>query len=149
VSEGESVVVLGHDGLSDGTPIQVLDDEEPAPPVETAAAEGPGGERPGGPGRGRPDFSAMSPEQLERAKEFMRSRGLTDEQIEERIRGGGPGADPSSRPGGRPDGPPDLAAMSPEQLERAKELMRRRGLTEEQINERIEAARGRAGADDR
>jgi hypothetical protein len=39
--------------------------------------------------------------------------------------------------------------MSPEQLERAKELMRRRGLTEEQINERIEAARGRAGADDR
>jgi RND family efflux transporter MFP subunit len=149
VSEGESVVVLGHDGLSDGTPIQVLDDEEPAPPVETAAAEGPGGERPGGPGRGRPDFSAMNPEQLERAKEFMRSRGLTDEQIEERIRGGGPGADPSSRPGGRPDGPPDLAAMSPEQLERAKELMRRRGLTEEQINERIEAARGRAGADDR
>ena len=37
-------------------------------------------------GRGRPDFSQMTPEQLERAKEFMRRRGMTDEQIEERIR---------------------------------------------------------------
>ena len=36
---------------------------------------------------GRPDFASMSPEQLERAKEMMRSRGMTDEQIEERIGG--------------------------------------------------------------
>ena len=27
----------------------------------------------------------MTPEQLERAKEFMRGRGMTEEQIEERI----------------------------------------------------------------
>ena len=31
----------------------------------------------------------MSPEQLERAKEFMRTRGMTEEQIEERIKSGG------------------------------------------------------------
>ena len=31
------------------------------------------------------DFSQMTPEQLEHIKERMRSRGMTDEQIEERI----------------------------------------------------------------
>ena len=31
----------------------------------------------------------MTPEQLERAKEFMRARGMTEEQIEARIKGGG------------------------------------------------------------
>jgi membrane fusion protein (multidrug efflux system) len=92
VAEGESVVVVGHDGLSDGTPVQVLGDEGFAPPVEAAASAGPAPERmgggpPRGPG-GRPDFSAMSPEQLARAKEFMRARGMTDEQIEARIQGG-------------------------------------------------------------
>jgi hypothetical protein len=30
----------------------------------------------------------MSPEQLERAKELMRSRGMSEEQIAERIRAG-------------------------------------------------------------
>ena len=30
---------------------------------------------------GRPDFSQMSPAELERAKEFMRARGMTDEQM--------------------------------------------------------------------
>jgi hypothetical protein len=32
------------------------------------------------------DFSSMSPEQLEQVKERMRARGMTDEQIEERLR---------------------------------------------------------------
>jgi hypothetical protein len=31
----------------------------------------------------------MTPEQLERAKEIMRTRGLSEEQIEERIGGAG------------------------------------------------------------
>lgn len=99
LSEGESIVVVGHDGLSDGTPIEILAGEGFAPPVEATAAAGPPPERPGGPGGrpggpprgpgGRPDFSTMSPEQLERAKEFMRARGMTEEQIEERIQGSG------------------------------------------------------------
>ena len=45
----------------------------------------PAGDMPRGPD-GRPDFSRMTPEQLERAKEFMRARGLSDEQIAERIK---------------------------------------------------------------
>lgn len=36
--------------------------------------------------------------------------------------------------------------MTPEQLERAKEVMRRRGLSEEQIEERIRRAKERAGS---
>ena len=36
--------------------------------------------------RGMPDFSSMTPEQLERIKDRMRSRGLTDKEIEERLK---------------------------------------------------------------
>ena len=39
----------------------------------------------------------MSPEQLERAKAMMRSRGMTDEQIEARIGGDREQAEPSSQ----------------------------------------------------
>jgi hypothetical protein len=93
----ESVVVVGQDGLSDGTPIQVLGGAPAARP-EGHTAHGtpgpeaqPGSERRGGPGRGGfgsglPDFASMTPEQLERIKERMRSRGMTEEQIEERIK---------------------------------------------------------------
>ena len=35
------------------------------------------------------DFSTMNPEQLERIKERMRARGMTEEQIEARIRSSG------------------------------------------------------------
>jgi RND family efflux transporter MFP subunit len=102
IAPADEVVVVGQDGLSDGTPIRVLrrDGEPtgptPAPETETASREEPrppgaGQLRPGGPGQrgGRPDFSTMTPEQLERAKEFMRARGMTDEQIEERVKRAG------------------------------------------------------------
>ena len=39
----------------------------------------------------------MSPEQLERVKEHMRARGMTEEQIEARIRGERERAEPDSR----------------------------------------------------
>jgi RND family efflux transporter MFP subunit len=85
VDEGEQVVVVGQDGLSDGTPIRVLSEEadDPSAPRQMTEAEPPVA----GPGfgGGRPDFSQMTPEQLERAKEFMRARGLTEQEIEERI----------------------------------------------------------------
>jgi membrane fusion protein (multidrug efflux system) len=91
VDEGESVVVIGHDGLSDGTPIEVLR-ADGARTEAPARAEPPAGEQErsgpdSGSGRGgRPDFSSMTPEQLERVKERMRERGMTDAQIEERIK---------------------------------------------------------------
>jgi len=109
LSAGDSVIVVGQDGLSDGTPIQILERDGSAaaetmqtadstaggPPAERGPREGgpraAAGSRPpegqsGGPAGRGPDFSKMTPEQLERAKEFMRARGMTEQQIEERIR---------------------------------------------------------------
>lgn len=69
VAEGERVIVVGQDGLSDGTPIQILAGPGSAPPAEAA----------GGPPN-------MTPEQLEGMKQRMRERGMSDEQIEERLK---------------------------------------------------------------
>lgn len=84
VGEGEQVVVVGQDGLSDGTPIAVL--------AAGAAAEASGGRataRSGSDGvssAGRSlDVSRMTPEELERARAMMRARGLSEQQIEERL----------------------------------------------------------------
>ncbi len=102
LSESDRVVVVGQDGLSDGTPINVLAgpgaaSRGPGPPVHAAdgrSAEesashgppaGPRGERRFGPGGPRRDLSQLSPEELERIKQRMRERGLSDEQIEERL----------------------------------------------------------------
>jgi membrane fusion protein (multidrug efflux system) len=70
VAENEPVIVVGQDGLSDRTPIEILE---------------PGG-GPGGPGGRGFDPSKMTPEQLEHVKEMMRSRGMSEQQIEERLR---------------------------------------------------------------
>lgn len=91
---GERVIVVGQDGLTDGTPIQVLKGPgaDEAPPPSRAA----GFERPptgedglssgaGGPPAGRIDLSKATPEQLERIKERMRDRGMSEEQIERAI----------------------------------------------------------------
>jgi membrane fusion protein (multidrug efflux system) len=96
VTEGEGVVVVGQDGLSDGTSIRVLrpgggpgDKERDLAGAGADPAAGPGPDtRPDGgfPGPGRFDMSKATPEQIERIKQMMRARGLTDEQIEERLR---------------------------------------------------------------
>jgi hypothetical protein len=87
VAPDERVVVVGQDGLSNGTPIQVLQPGAPAPvesvstgPPPQTPTRAPGGRR------GPRDFSKMTPEQLAQAKEFMRARGMSDEQIEQRIK---------------------------------------------------------------
>jgi RND family efflux transporter MFP subunit len=108
LSEGERVIVIGQDGLSDGTPVNILagpgaGEGKPAPSPErtadgggppSAEGRGPGpgpgqgmgaGMGPGG-GRGRMDFSKMTPEQLEEVKKRMRERGMSEEQIEEMIK---------------------------------------------------------------
>jgi membrane fusion protein (multidrug efflux system) len=83
VEAGEQVVVVGQDGLSDGTPLQIMtapeDNESTAgvEPTEAAPREG---------RRARMDFSSMNEEQLEKVRERMRSRGMSDEEIEKIIK---------------------------------------------------------------
>jgi membrane fusion protein (multidrug efflux system) len=112
LAEGDRVVVVGQDGLSQGTPVRVLRVDgrqlEPAagrmadsgegatgpPPAPAAAdADGAAGD---GPGAGPPDLSGMSPEQIERIKQRMRERGMSEEQIEKRLERAG--NDRGSRP---------------------------------------------------
>jgi membrane fusion protein (multidrug efflux system) len=101
VEEGERVVVVGQDGLSDGTPIQVLEKGEsaPAPPPQMAQSGGgqPGEMRGKGKGGRRLDPSQMTPEQIEIAKERMRARGMSEEQIEERLKGAGANSQPQAQ----------------------------------------------------
>ncbi len=109
LAAGESVIVVGQDGLSEGTPIEILrtvdiagervaEAGEASAPGPTAGAgnrrdgEGRGG-RPGG---GFRDVDLDDPQQVERIRGFMRQRGLSDAEIEDRLkrmrqrRGGGP-----------------------------------------------------------
>ena len=82
---GERIVIFGQEGLSDGTPIQVLGGE-PSPSEHSAAPARPR-TRPDRPGPSpRIDPSQFTPEQIERMKERMRRRGLSEEEIEERLR---------------------------------------------------------------
>jgi membrane fusion protein (multidrug efflux system) len=98
LEEGERVIVVGQEGLSDGTPVRVVK----GPGAEAVAP--PGTEPPAAPGDGPPD-----PERLERIKQRMREQGLSDQQIEERLErmrnGGGPGDREGAASGqGRPEG---------------------------------------------
>jgi RND family efflux transporter MFP subunit len=82
---GERVIVVGQDGLTDATPVQVVAGpgapaSDEAPPARQAF-EGEGRAR-----EGDIDFASLTPEQIERIKKRMRDRGLTDEQIEERLK---------------------------------------------------------------
>jgi len=150
LSEGEEVIVLGQDGLADGTPVMVMAAAE-APVLaraEPAAAAEPG---------------EMTPERLEQIRQRMKERGLDDQTIEARLQqhreGGG------SRPGGPPavqsagaggdasSGGPSLSDLPPQlldfirnadaqQLEFIKQRMRERGRTEEQINQLLTQIRG-------
>jgi len=100
VAAGERVVVVGQDGLSDGTPVQVLagpaDDAQaggtPTLPAAAGSPDAQAGGTPalpassGPPGGGRFDPSKMTPERLETIKERMRQRGLSEKEIEERLR---------------------------------------------------------------
>ena len=80
VEEGESVIVVGQDGLSDGTPIEILDSTTPTLPGERGRR--PTGNRAGG----FRDLDLDDPEQLEQVQERMRQRGLSEDEIEERLK---------------------------------------------------------------
>ena len=113
---------------------------EPAPTPAPAAASRP--LRDGAGSRARPagsagaaprqesgpgSFESLPAETQEAIKGRLRAMGLSEEQIEERVRRGwGPSAeDGESRP----------QAPTPEQLEALRERLRERGMTEEQIEE--------------
>ncbi|MCH7664922.1 MAG: efflux RND transporter periplasmic adaptor subunit [Acidobacteria bacterium] len=83
VAPGEQVVVVGQDGLSHGTPIQVLGGLEDGSTRGFGGRRGFGDRR--GAGGGMPDPSRMTAEDLDRLKERMHSRGLSDAEIEERL----------------------------------------------------------------
>lgn len=97
------------------------------PPRSGAGSQGrPAGRRQGGePG----SFESLPPETQEAIRGRLRSMGLSEEQIEERVqRGWGPSPE---------DGESGTQAPTPEQLEALRERLRERGMTEEQIEEII------------
>jgi membrane fusion protein (multidrug efflux system) len=87
ISTEDRVVVVGQDGLSDGTPVYVLKGPGTEEAGSRVSAPQPTGDRDPGGGRGdRMDLSQLTPERLEQIKERMRERGMSDEQIEEMLR---------------------------------------------------------------
>ena len=146
LTEGDLLIVVGQDGLANGTPVSVIDDEPPTPETATDESSGP------------------PPEAVEMMRRRMKERGMSDEEIEQRIQqireGGGPGAGPGQRGGGGGRGggmgqaaddeiPPFMAQRikeaSPEDLEGIKERMKERGLSDERIEEIIKRVRGDVG----
>lgn len=147
LGEGDLLIVIGQDGLADGTPVSVLGDE---PPTRLAAA----GESSGPP-----------PEAVEMMRQRMKERGMSDEEIEQRVQqmrdddGRGAGRGQRGEGGGRGAGmgqaangeiPPFMAQRikeaSPEELEGIKERMKQFGLSDERIDEIIKQVRGEGGS---
>ena len=92
LSEEDRVVVVGQDGLSDGTPVFVLKGPGADAGFEPTPSGLAGGRRPEGGlpraefrGPGQLDPSQVTPEQLEQMKERMRQRGMSDDQIEKAL----------------------------------------------------------------
>jgi len=99
LSEGDPVVSVGQDSLTDGTPIEILDAAGAVVAVSgdpEAGGEGEGegqwagrgagqGGPPGGPGGRGGGESEMTPERLEMIKQRMRDRGMSDEEIDQRL----------------------------------------------------------------
>jgi membrane fusion protein (multidrug efflux system) len=132
LQEGEEVVVLGQEALSDGTPVEVLDQslEEAASATEGAA-----------PG--------ISQEAIEAARQRMKDRGLSDQEIEDRLErmkkgeGGPPGGGASGLP---PMMVERIRSASPEELENIKARMRQFGMSDERIDEIIRRVRSTEGS---
>ncbi len=92
LSEGDAVISVGQDSLSDGTPIELVGDEAPGfrRDGRDAAGDDPpaggGADSPGRPGNRTAGSAAPDPERLEMMRQRMRDGGMSDEQIEERVR---------------------------------------------------------------
>jgi membrane fusion protein (multidrug efflux system) len=141
ISEGDLLIVIGQDGLADGTPVTVVGDEPAAPAIAADKSPGP------------------PPEAIEMIRQRMQERGMSEEEIEQRLQqmreGGDPGAGRGRRGGGMGQAtdveiPPFMAQRikeaSPEELDVIKERMKERGLSDEHIEEIIKRVRGDVGA---
>ncbi len=149
VAEGDLLIIVGQDGLADGTPIEVMGD---APPQTPKAPAG--------------DVGGPPPEAIEAMRQRMKERGMSDKEIEERIQqiqaGGGRPGGPGQRGGqegrqgggmgqdGTGDIPPFMAqrlkGASPEELEQIKERMKQSGMSDERIEEVVKQVRGEGGS---
>jgi len=141
LAEGDLLIVVGQDGLADGTPVTVIGDEPPAPATATDDSSGP------------------PPEAIEMMRQRMKERGMSEEEIEQRLQqireGGGPGGGRGQRGGGGGRGgmgqaadgeiPPMMVQRikdaSPEELEQIKERMKQFGLSNERIEEIVKQVR--------
>lgn len=133
LTAGDEIIVLGQDGLADGTPVTVLGESE----APASAADAPAG--------------GLPPEAAEAMRQRMKEHGMSDDEIEERIEQmkQGDGPQPRRGPGGPPPGagglPPRMADRilnaSPEDLERIKERMKSFGMSDEQIEETVTSIR--------
>ena len=87
LAEAEPIVVIGQDGLADGTPIQVASGE--AAPSEGSAGGTPGTIPAAGDRRrltdGPPMAGELTPERIESIRERMRERGMSEEKIDARV----------------------------------------------------------------
>lgn len=136
---GEELIVLGQEGLADQTPVSVLD--EPASDARPGPSGGPDGE--------------LTPERLEEITARMRDRGMSDDEIAERIeqmKTEGSGAMRGGRPGGPPPGGPSPENLPPRMVERIREAsdddlelikgrMQQFGMSEEQVEEIVRKIR--------
>ncbi len=149
VAVGDLLIIVGQDGLADGTPVEVMGDA----PVQT---------RPASAG----DVGGPPPEALEAMRQRMKERGMSDGEIEERIQqiqtGEGRPGEPGQRGGqqerqgsGMGQGatgeiPPMMAqrikGASPEELAQIKERMKQFGMSDDRIEEVVKQVRGESGA---
>jgi membrane fusion protein (multidrug efflux system) len=146
LAEGDSLIVIGQDGLADGTPVSVIGGELPA--RREAATESPG----------------PSPEEVEMMRRRMKERGKSDEEIEIRLQqmreadGSSAGREPRGQGRDRGPGmgqaaggeiPPFMAQRikeaSREELEGIKQRMKQFGLSDERIEEIIKQVRENNG----
>ena len=118
VEAGEQIVVIGQDGLSDQTPVLVVEREEPTAPLQPLA---------GAPGAA----ASAATDQAPGAATDQAGRDTSSEPGEPQTRGPrGPGQGP---PGGF-----DPSQMTSERIEMIRSRMKERGLSDEQIDQAIE-----------
>jgi len=155
VAEGEEVIVLGQEGLSDGTPIEVLGEGTmPTMPTKRTGF-GPPPQAAGGQGAPAPAGRPAAAGQREEKTPDQGEEQAPEQQPPPAQPGPGgqwghrpPGA--MEPPQGQQDGerpmPPQFVEMlknaTPEQLEFFKQRMRERGLSEEEIEQRLAKIRG-------
>ncbi len=137
LAEADNVIVLGQEGLSDGTPVATLTEQKAAQgePPEAAAAEVAG-------------LGSANPQRLEEIKQRMREQGMSDNEIQQRLQRmqGAGGGQQRGRAEPAAALPPRLLerlrTASPGELEGIKQQMRDRGMSAEQVEAAVRAARG-------